>query len=57
MRPPAVAIRRAIVRPLWLPVAAALILIFALVSAVTVIAAPLSRRRRPPRLALFVRVR
>ena len=47
------AIRRAIVRPLWLPVAAALILIFALVSAVTVIAVPLSRRRRPPRLALF----
>ncbi|MGA3152699.1 MAG: 1-acyl-sn-glycerol-3-phosphate acyltransferase [Streptosporangiaceae bacterium] len=53
MRPPPTAIRRAILAPLWLPLAAALALIFVLVAAGTVLVTPLSRRRRPARLALF----
>ncbi|MGO8886825.1 MAG: 1-acyl-sn-glycerol-3-phosphate acyltransferase [Streptosporangiaceae bacterium] len=53
MKPPPAGIRRVIVRPLWLPVAVVLSLIFVLIAAVTVIATPLSRHRRPMRLALF----
>ena len=53
MRPPPRAIRRAVVAPLGLPLAAGLILILAVVAAGTVLVAPLSRRRRPARLALF----
>ena len=56
MRPPHVLIRRAIVDPLWLPVAAALIVLLTLVAAVTGLAWPLDRRQRSPRLALFAAV-
>ena len=56
MRPPHVLIRRAIVDPLWLPVAATLIVALTLVAAVTGLAWPLDRRQRSPRLALFAAV-
>lgn len=45
--------RRAIVDPLWLPAAAVLMVLLALVAAVAGLAWPLTRRRRLLRLALF----
>ncbi len=51
MRPPPVLIRRAIVDPLRLPVAAVLMLLLTLVAAVTALAWPLSRQPPPPALA------
>lgn len=56
MRPPPVLIRRVIVDPLWLAIAAVLIALLTLVAAVAGLAWPLSRRRRLLRLALFAMV-
>jgi 1-acyl-sn-glycerol-3-phosphate acyltransferase len=56
MRPPHVLVRRAIVDPLWLPVAAALIVLLMLVAAGAGLAWPLVRRHRLPCLALFAAV-
>jgi 1-acyl-sn-glycerol-3-phosphate acyltransferase len=53
VRPPHVLVRRAVLDPLWLPVAATLALLFLLVAAAGAVAAPLTRRRRPLRIALF----
>jgi 1-acyl-sn-glycerol-3-phosphate acyltransferase len=53
MRPPPALFRRAIVDPLWPPVAAVLIVLLTVVAAVAGLAWPLSRRRRLLRLALF----
>lgn len=53
MRPPPVVIRRALIDPVWPPVAVALALVFLLVAAVSAVAAPLTRRRRLLRLALL----
>jgi 1-acyl-sn-glycerol-3-phosphate acyltransferase len=53
MRPPPVLVRRAVVDPLWLPVAAVFMVLFALVAAVSGLAWPLTRRRRVLRLALY----
>lgn len=53
MRPPHTLVRRLVLDPLWVPVAAALAGLFLLVAFVSVIAAPLAPRRRVARLALF----
>ena len=53
MRPPPVAVRRAVIGPVWLPMGIALALIFLVGAAISSAVAPLSRRRRPARLALF----
>lgn len=53
MRPPPALVRRFLIDPLWMPVAAVLVLLFLLAAAAAVAIAPLSRRRRLPRLALF----
>jgi 1-acyl-sn-glycerol-3-phosphate acyltransferase len=45
--------RRAIIDPLWLPLAAVLAALFLLVAAAGALAWPVSRRHRVPRLALF----
>ena len=53
MRPPPVLVRRAVIGPVWLPLGTALALVFLAAAAIASVAAPLSRRRRPARLALF----
>ncbi len=53
MRPPPVAVRRMVIGPVWLPLGIALALVFLAAAAIVSAATPLSRRRRPARLALF----
>jgi len=53
MRPPPAWVRRAIIDPIWLMLGTALALLFLAAAAVASLAAPLSRRRRPARLAVF----
>lgn len=53
MRPPPLAVRRALIGPIWLPLGTALALVFLAAGAIASVAAPLGRRRRPARLALF----
>jgi 1-acyl-sn-glycerol-3-phosphate acyltransferase len=53
MRPPPVLVRRAVIGPIWVPLGTALALVFLAAGAIASVAAPLSRRRRPARLALF----
>jgi 1-acyl-sn-glycerol-3-phosphate acyltransferase len=53
MRPPHTLVRRLVVDPLWVPVAAGLAGLFLVVACVSVIVAPLAPRRRVARLALF----
>jgi len=53
VRPPPAAIRRGIIDPVWIPVAAALALLLLLAGLAGTLVAPLSRRRRPLRLAVF----
>jgi 1-acyl-sn-glycerol-3-phosphate acyltransferase len=53
MRPPPTLVRRLVVDPLWVPVAAALAGVFLVIALVSVIVAPLAPRRRVARLALF----
>jgi 1-acyl-sn-glycerol-3-phosphate acyltransferase len=53
MKPPHTLIRRLVVDPLWVPVAAGLAGLFLVVACVSVIVAPLAPRRRVARLALF----
>jgi 1-acyl-sn-glycerol-3-phosphate acyltransferase len=53
MRPPHLLVRRTVLDPLWVPVAAALAALFLLVACATVVVAPLATRRRLTRLALF----
>jgi 1-acyl-sn-glycerol-3-phosphate acyltransferase len=53
MKPPPAIIRRAVLDPLWVPLALALALAMIAVAAVATLVAPLSRRRRLPRLCLF----
>ena len=53
MRPPPLAVRRALIGPIWLPLGIALALVFLAAGAIASVAAPLGRRRRPARLALF----
>jgi len=52
LKPPPRLIRRAIIDPLWIPIAVALMVMFALVAALAALAWPL-KRRRALRLALF----
>jgi hypothetical protein len=51
MRLPPRWFRRVIIDPLWVPVGAALVLIFGLVAAICVLVVPLTSRRRVQRLA------
>jgi 1-acyl-sn-glycerol-3-phosphate acyltransferase len=53
VRPPPVVVRRAVIGPIWLPLGTALALVFLAAAAIASATAPLSRRRRPARLALF----
>lgn len=53
MRPPPTAIRRAVIDPLWPPIAAVMALVFLLVAAVSALAAPVTKRRRALRFALL----
>ncbi len=53
MRPPPAIVRRAVLDPLWIPLAACLALLLLAASAAGTLVAPLSRRRRLPRLCLF----
>ena len=55
MRPPPVVVRRAVIDPIWLPLAITVALMLLLVAGAGVLVAPLTRRRRrrPLRLALF----
>ncbi len=53
MRPPHLLVRRTVLDPLWVPVAAALAGLFLLVACASVVVAPLATRRRLTRLALF----
>jgi len=53
VRPPPTVVRRAVIDPLWLPVAAALTALLLLLAAASALVAPLTRRRRLLRLALF----
>ncbi|MGH3404188.1 MAG: 1-acyl-sn-glycerol-3-phosphate acyltransferase [Streptosporangiaceae bacterium] len=53
MRPPPAGVRRAVLDPLWLPLAAALAALLLVVAAVGGLAWPVTRRRRVPRLALL----
>jgi 1-acyl-sn-glycerol-3-phosphate acyltransferase len=53
VRPPPVVVRRAVIGPIWMPLGTALALLFLAAAAVASVTAPLSRRRRPARLALF----
>lgn len=54
MRPPPTAVRRAVIDPLWPPLAAILALMFLLVAAVSAVAAPVTSRRRALRFALLL---
>jgi 1-acyl-sn-glycerol-3-phosphate acyltransferase len=53
MRPPPAIVRRAVLDPIWVPLAVGLALLFAAVAAAATLVAPLSRHRRLPRLSLF----
>ncbi|MGB6457236.1 MAG: 1-acyl-sn-glycerol-3-phosphate acyltransferase [Streptosporangiaceae bacterium] len=53
MRPPPTIIRRAVIDPVWPPIAVAMALVLLLVAAVSMLAAPLTRRRRLLRFALL----
>jgi 1-acyl-sn-glycerol-3-phosphate acyltransferase len=53
MRPPPAAIRRGVIDPLWIPIAAALAVLFLLAGIAGTLAVPLSHRRRPLRLGVF----
>jgi 1-acyl-sn-glycerol-3-phosphate acyltransferase len=53
MRPPPAIVRRAVVDPVWVPLALILAILLAACAAATALVAPLSRRRRLPRLCLF----
>jgi 1-acyl-sn-glycerol-3-phosphate acyltransferase len=53
MKPPPVVFRRAVIDPLWLPAAAALMVVLAAVAALAGLAWPLTRRRRLLRVSLF----
>jgi 1-acyl-sn-glycerol-3-phosphate acyltransferase len=53
MRPPPALIRRAVLDPIWIPLAAGLAVVLTALAAVATLVAPLSRRRRLPRLCLF----
>jgi 1-acyl-sn-glycerol-3-phosphate acyltransferase len=53
MRPPRPLVRRAVLDPLWLPLAVSLAGLFCLAAAASVLVAPLAKRRRVARLALF----
>jgi 1-acyl-sn-glycerol-3-phosphate acyltransferase len=53
MRPPPVLIRRAIVDPLWIPVAAVFMVLLMLAAAIAGLAWPLTRRHRLLRVTLF----
>jgi 1-acyl-sn-glycerol-3-phosphate acyltransferase len=53
MRPPHRLVRRIVVDPLWVPVAAALAGLFLVAACASVVVAPLATRRRFARLALF----
>ena len=53
MRPPPVLIRRAVIDPLWLPAAAVLMVLLAVVAALAGLAWPLTRRGRLLRVTLF----
>jgi 1-acyl-sn-glycerol-3-phosphate acyltransferase len=57
MRPPPVAVRRCVIDPVWIPVAAGLAMIFALIAlasaAAAVLAAPLRIRMRPLRVSAY----
>jgi 1-acyl-sn-glycerol-3-phosphate acyltransferase len=53
MRPPRLLVRRAVLDPLWIPLAVLLAGFFALVAAAGLLVAPVARRRRVSRLALF----
>jgi 1-acyl-sn-glycerol-3-phosphate acyltransferase len=56
MRPPGRLIRRAVIDPLWVPVAVVIAGLLVLVAAAGVVLAPLASRRRLPRLAIFAAV-
>jgi 1-acyl-sn-glycerol-3-phosphate acyltransferase len=53
MRPPNAAIRRAVIDPVWVPVAMVLTVVLLAAGLVGTLAMPLSRQRQPLRLALF----
>ncbi len=53
MRPPPTLLRRAVLDPVWLPLATATAVLLLTTAAVAAVAAPLTRRRRLLRLALF----
>ena len=53
MRPPPAIVRRAVVGPIWVPLAVALALVLTVAAGAVTVAAPLSRRRRPARVCLF----
>jgi 1-acyl-sn-glycerol-3-phosphate acyltransferase len=53
MRPPNAVIRRALIDPAWVPVAVILTVLLLAAGLAGTLAVPLSRRRRPLRLALF----
>ncbi len=53
MRPPRLLVRRAVLDPLWLPLAVSLAGLLGLAAAASVLVAPLAGRRRAARLALF----
>jgi 1-acyl-sn-glycerol-3-phosphate acyltransferase len=53
MRPPPAIVRRSVLDPIWVPLAVAAALLLVVVAAGGTLVAPLSRRRRLPRLTLF----
>ncbi len=53
MRPPPAIVRRAVLDPIWIPLAVGIALLFCVVAAAGVLVTPLSRRRRLSRLSLF----
>jgi 1-acyl-sn-glycerol-3-phosphate acyltransferase len=53
VKPPPLLIRRAVVDPVWPPLAVVLAAVLLIVALLGALAAPLSRRRRPLRLGLF----
>lgn len=53
MRPPPIAIRRAVLDPIWVPLALSLAVVLTALAAASALVTPLSRRRRPSRLCLF----
>jgi Acyltransferase len=53
MKPPPLLVRRLLLDPVWVPLAAALAVLFLAVAVASVIIAPIATRRRVTRLALF----